>query len=116
MIGFPKPRPRALDKQDRKAAIDAMDKSENAKVKIRSGGRCEGVIVGEGRCTRRAFSVHHMISGIGVRGRGVSALQKHKQAVCDGPHGHHRLITGHVLKLIQHRPLPWFDDPYERVK
>jgi hypothetical protein len=115
MIGFPKPRPARLEREDRKKTRVTADETESKKVKLRSGGRCEVVVQGEGRCRRRAHSVHHMIGGIGVRGRGVSALAERKQHVCDGPTGHHGLITDHVLQRVPTGTLPHYTDTYVRV-
>ena len=56
-------------------ARKSIDLSENEKVRERSGGRCE-------RCGRRAVHVHHLMSGIGVRGRGASALAENKLHLC----------------------------------
>jgi hypothetical protein len=41
VIGFPKPRPRALEKKDRLKRKQSIEDRENAKVKARSGGWCE---------------------------------------------------------------------------
>lgn len=71
------------------------DEKESAKVRVRSGGRCEVTIAGK-RCPRRAFQVHHHKGGNGVRGRGDSALAKHKTHCCTD---HHTQITG---KTLQH--------------
>ena len=112
----PKPRPSLLERQDRKKSRTDLDASESKKVKARSGGRCEVFVVGEGRCTKRAISIHHMIGGWGKRARGPSVLAEHKQHVCDGPRGHHRLITGHVLQVLSAGREPRWDDAYERVR
>lgn len=110
-MGFPKPRPQFLDRRDRKATRTALDVKESTIVKDRSGGRCEVFVLDERRCGKRATEVHHLLGGIGVRGRGRSALAIHKQHIC-APH--HRLITGHVLRLVKVYILPSFDDPYEK--
>lgn len=57
------------------------DEEESAKVRKRSGGVCE-VRVGGTRCRRKAFHVHHHLGGNGRRGRGESALAKHKTHSC----------------------------------
>lgn len=108
----PKPRPAKLERADRKSARESKDKAENLKVKARSGGRCEitewtdwrheaisfietgkhpGAFV---RCKRRGLHVHHKLSGIGVRGRGASALAANKLHVCQDCHSD---IHAHVL-------------------
>ena len=100
-----KPRPKLLDKRETKAATAQIDREENAKVKQRSGGRCEIVEVAanaigrklEIRCPRRASHVHHLISGIGRRNQGRSILAAHKLHVCDLGHEE---IHGHVLQVF----------------
>lgn len=111
-----KPRPRALDKADRQKRVVSTDKAEDKLVKARSKGQCEVFVVGRGRCPKKATSIHHLLSGWGRRARGRSALAEHKQHVCDGPGGHHPLITGHVLRLLVNGDLPRFDDAYERYR
>ena len=98
-LKFSKGRPAALEKADRKSARDARDRSENAKVKARSHGLCEATWFGATgrilyRCDRRAVHVHHRLSGIGVRGRGQSALAKNKLALCARCHSD---LHAHVL-------------------
>lgn len=90
---LPKPRPSALDKADRRKALTARDERESDVVRVRSGGWCEVLIRGQ-RCGRKAVHVHHLMGGIGVRGRGVSALSENKVHCCDL---HHREIHAHVL-------------------
>ena len=92
-LRFPKPRPAALERADRRAALVARDKAENVKVKARSGGRCEVVVAGR-RCPRRAVHVHHLLGGWGVRARGNSAFARAKVHVCVGCHGD---IHAHIL-------------------
>lgn len=66
----------------------SIDKAESDKVEARSEGRCEIVaprMTSHGafaRCVRPATQVHHKMSGIGVRGRGASALAENKLHVC----------------------------------
>lgn len=95
-IGFPKPKPQLLDRDDRATAIERRDREESVKVKARSGGRCEVIERGI-RCARRAFEVHHHIGGWKRRGRGASALAANKTHACTDCH---RLITGNVLEHI----------------
>lgn len=64
-----------------KGARATVDDKESRKVRKRSKGICEVVVAGK-RCTRRAFHVHHRKGGHGRRGRGESALAKHKDHVC----------------------------------
>jgi len=111
-----KPRPRLLEKRDKQAATNALDRAENAKVKQRSGGQCEvremfrvdrwesERVTGEPtwrylphRCALRASHVHHLISGIGRRNVGRSITAECKLHVCDRCHEE---IHGHVLKPV----------------
>lgn len=99
-----KPRPKLLEQRETKAAISTQDRAENAKVKQRSGGQCEVQMLWISpsetfpkRCPLRASHVHHLISGIGRRNRGVSILAAHKLHVCERCHSE---IHGHVLKPI----------------
>lgn len=103
MTAIPKPRPRALDKQDRVKAKQSVDEKESAKARARSGGRCEVRVDSRAildvpvltRCSRRASETHHLISGSGRRGIGESALAKNKLRVCGICHD---LITRHILQ------------------
>lgn len=100
MTPIPKPRPKMLDKRKAKADVDAEDRRENAKMKKRSGGRCEVVVISATyrqpwRCPRRAFHPHHLISGIGRRNVGKSIKSEHKLHVCEACHDE---IHGRVLK------------------
>ena len=95
-LAHPKPRPRKLEKADRRKARVSVDDRESAKVKARSGGQCEVRCV-DGRpyrCPRRAIHVHHRLGGIGVRGHGDSAKAENKLHVCDRCH---RDMHAHVL-------------------
>lgn len=107
MVGFPKPRPAALSKADRRTALVKRDTAENAKVKRRSAGRCEVEILYRGggaveyaRCERRAVHVHHRRGGIGVRGVNDSALARYKVAVCPACH---TAIHNHTLVPVGKR-------------
>lgn len=111
-----KPRPRMLDKTDKRNKVAATDRRENEKVQKRSGGRCEVMTVVDPvfafdartmravepqqvvvRCRHRAVGApHHLIYGIGRRNVGRSILAAHKIAVCRKCHAE---ITGHVLKI-----------------
>lgn len=98
-----KPRPKLLERREAKAQIAAIDRAENAKVKARSNGQCEVIVlripnapeVGGWLCHRRAGHIHHLISGIGRRNVGKSIEADHKLHVCEL---HHEEIHGHVLK------------------
>lgn len=89
---LPKGTPQAVLKDQRARVRQAVDERESAKVKVRSGGQCE--VRCPTRCLRRAVHVHHRIGGIGVRGRGTSALAKNKLHVCSRCHSD---IHAHVL-------------------
>ena len=102
---FPKPRVRLLEKRQRAADLDKIDRAESAKVRKRSGGRCEvrtwpaGVpLMGRqmpARCHRTAApGNHHLRGGSGVRNRGTSILSEHRIDACQKCHDD---ITGHVL-------------------
>ena len=99
-----------LERRRRKAQRDTLDRRESEKVKLRSGGRCEAWVVGQGRCKARATEVHHLLGGRGRRGRGHSVAALHKQNLCGS---HHRQITAHAL-VIWPVPgeLPAWNDPY----
>src|SRR5688572_24538866 len=97
----PKPRPKKLERDERRAGHKTLEQTEDAKARKRAGGRCECRVLVEGfnaahtRCYRRDVHTHHLIGGIGRRGRGKSALAINKLRVCEKCH---RDITGHVLK------------------
>ena len=106
MIGlmFPKPRPRILEKRERKAAKDALDRIERKICHLRSGGRCEVVIVTHRpesstirveRCKRPAKHNHHLIGGVGRRNVGESLKAAHRLDVCPD---HHREIEDAILQ------------------
>lgn len=87
----PKPKPRILEKREKKAALDAKDRAERKKCRIRSGGRCEVIVqtalpecsmLRVKRCQRRAQHNHHLESGIGVRNRGTSILSERRLDCC----------------------------------
>jgi hypothetical protein len=103
----PKPRPRALDKQDRVKRKQSVEARENATVKARSTGQCEVREVVTFRdaplgwtpvtypCCRRASQIHHFLGGSGRRGIGESAKAENKLHVCDKCHDE---ITRHILQ------------------
>jgi hypothetical protein len=97
-FAYPKTRVKALEKADKAKAIEAQDRTENAKAKKRAKGRCErvevvnaSIVVGKGdvvevRCHRKDAHVHHLISGIGRRNMGRSIFAEHKLCVCEKCH------------------------------
>ena len=97
VLALPKGRPVSVLKDERTRRRQSIDERENEKVKARSKGQCEIVFADKQRCRRRALHVHHLLSGIGVRGRGPSALAENKLHVCETDHRH---IHGRVL--VQH--------------
>ena len=124
-LKYAKPRPRALDKRDRVAALKKLDAAESKKVQVRSGGRCEIheiiqrniTVIGKretfdllARCERAALHVHHMLPGAGRRGRGESAKGERKQHVCTRCHSD---IGAGILKRIGGDERLW-TDVYER--
>jgi len=92
----PKPRARKLEKSDRAKAKAKLDRAENAKVRKRSGGRCEVLSCGMAwtlygwtlqRCQRRAVGdPHHLIKGYGQRNVGPSIWAEWKLATCKECH------------------------------
>ena len=120
-LKYAKPRPRALDKRDRLAELKKLDLAESNKVQARSCGRCEvhechawenRSATFTFRCERGAFHVHHMLQGSGRRGRGKSALAKHKQHVCTRCHSD---IGAGILKRMGGDERLW-TDVYERQR
>ena len=114
---FPKPRPRKLEKADRTKQRVSVDARESAKVRARSGGQCEVRWFGatgqvEYRCQRRAVHVHHMLGGIGVRGRGESAKSIRKQHTCITCHSD----IGNAVLVRVGGVVPHWTDSYRRVK
>lgn len=105
--GFGKGTPRKLAKAKRLNEREGIDEGENAKVRERSGGRCELVELHPNawskysftmtRCKKRAIHIHHMLGGHGVRGRGKSALAENKLHLCPDCHSD---IHAHVLIQI----------------
>lgn len=103
---FPKPKPRLLEKRARQAALDAQDRAERKKCRLRSGGQCEVIevrfrpessaVIGK-RCPRRSSQNHHLKGGIGRRNRGASISHLHRIDVCDRCHSE---ITNHVLQPV----------------
>jgi hypothetical protein len=99
-FAFPKGRVKALDKQDKQAALEALDKKENAKAKKRAKGRCEVYAPVRGlaypaRCIHKDVETHHLLGGIGRRNRGKSVLAEYKLRVCKECH---TAITANILK------------------
>ena len=87
-LAFPKPLPQMLEREERRARQRARERVENAKVRRRSGGRCE-VVLDDRRCRKSGREIHHLLGGHGRRGRGESLLATHKVHACAV---HHRLM------------------------
>lgn len=81
-----------------------LDEEESDKVRKRSKGVCEIVVDGK-RCKRKALHVHHRKGGNGRRGRGDSALAKHKDHVCFKCHEQIgkqlRHVRGHNYRRVE---------------
>jgi hypothetical protein len=97
---IPKGRVKALEKQDKQAALLALDKKENAKAKKRAGGQCEvRYDIADPkwafRCHFKDTQTHHLKGGIGRRNRGDSILAIQKLRVCDQCHSD---ITANILQ------------------
>lgn len=111
---FPKPRPAALERDDRRAARRRADEHGTAEARARCrrhGDVCEVRVEGEPICWRTATETHHMIGGIGSRAHGPSVLAEHKQRVC---RRHHQEITSGRLRRVG-GPVPVWTDVYERM-
>ena len=116
----PKPAPGTAqrEKRQRRARLTAQDRAENAKVKARSGGRCEMLFAPDGRhhddpqCNFRAAHIHHLIGGIGRRGRAESSKAIRKVHLCMECHAD---IHAHVLVRVG-GPVPHYTDSYKLVR
>lgn len=93
--GIGKGTPKKVAKAKRRQTLEDRDEKESVKVRLRSKGQCE--VRSPRRCRRRAWQVHHHMGGIGVRGRGDSALAKNKSHVCNDCHD---AIGGKTLQHI----------------
>lgn len=98
MMGTPQPkpaRPYALVKRERAAAREHWDRVQSVLARLRSEGRCEMRVIGQGRCRRRDVLTHHVLGGWGVRGRGRSALAENKLRLCTRCHAnlHARILV-----------------------
>jgi hypothetical protein len=78
---YPKGETAKAARRKRVLARQRRDRQESDKVRIRSKGWCEWV-----GCSHRATEVHHELFGIGVRGRGDSALADNKRHYCQRHH------------------------------
>ena len=87
-LAFPKPLPQMLEREERRARYQTLERLENATVRRRSGGRCE-VVLGGDRCRKAGREMHHLLGGHGRGGRGESVLATHKVHACVR---HHRLM------------------------
>lgn len=101
---LPKPRPRLLEKRERRARLDAQDRAERKKCHLRSGLRCEVVEITHRpeasaiitkRCKHRAQNNHHLLGGVGRRNVGASILSEHRLDTCAE---HHREIEDGILE------------------
>ena len=94
-LALPKGTPRLIEKRERKATRDAQDRAERTLCHIRSGGRCEVVIVTHRpessaiivrRCKRAARHNHHLLGGVGRRNVGASLKAAYRLDVCPDCH------------------------------
>jgi hypothetical protein len=94
-LAYAKPTPRRLEKLERRAERDAKDRRERQKCHVRSGGRCEVILVThrpetseiiQKRCKGRATQNHHLLGGIGRRNIGPSIKAEHRLDTCDDCH------------------------------
>ena len=107
-LGHPKPTPAKTARALVKAERERVDRVESEKVRARSKGRCEmslshGRLAGP-RCPRRATEVHHLLGGIGRRGRGESALASNKVHLCDRCHAS---CTAHEIEAYRTEAGKW---------
>ncbi len=100
---IPKPRPRRLEKREKKAALLADDARERNACHKRSGGRCEVLIANfrpeaseltYTRCKRAVRQNHHLIGGRGRRNVGRSLFAAFRLDVCNECHAD---ITDKIL-------------------
>jgi hypothetical protein len=106
--------PAKVVKAKRVTARAALDEQESDKVKVRSKGQCEVIEAIPNawskksftlkRCPKRALHVHHLLGGIGVRGRGKSALAENKLHLCVDCHSD---IHAHVLVKFSEDGREW---------
>jgi hypothetical protein len=109
-MGLAFPKPRKIDRLNRKLKISsaekAIDRIERRKCALRSQGRCEvieAILKPESsaviyrRCKNKASQCHHLLGGRGRRNVGVSMLAEHRLMCCAI---HHAEITAHVLTPI----------------
>ena len=105
---FPKPRPHLLVKRERKAEKESQNRAERKKCHLRSGGRCEVIIVTHApeqsgifykRCRKAARENHHLLGGIGRRNVGASILAQHRLDTCTDHHAeiNHNVIEPYVF-------------------
>ena len=110
-LKFSKQRPRVLDKEDRQAELDALDRKGTTEARTRAKGCCEIEVVGERLCARPGAHTHHMLGGNGRRGKGESTKAVRKQRVCTE---HHSEINNGLIRRTG-KPMPHWKDRYERV-
>ena len=107
-LKFPKSTTAKVDRVARRLAFIRRDRKGSRQAKGRADGRCEAVVNGQ-RCPWQGRHVHHMISGIGKRGHGISALAERKQYVC---FEHHELIHQNKIERIG-VDVPHYTDTYQ---
>lgn len=110
-FAHPKPRPRVLEKDDRKRKQEAEDRRGSEEARKRANGRCEIEVIGEPVCTKPGMHTHHMIGGRGRRGIGESAKAERKQRACAD---HHEAVTHGLIRRVG-GVLPHYTDRYERI-
>ncbi len=109
---FPKSRPLALDRADKKRAQQTKDQAESEKARQRANGRCEIVIIGEGRCRRKDMQTHHMLAGHGRRLTPEGMKAERKQRACLE---HHDQVQQRILVRVGD-VMPHYADVYERIR
>jgi len=96
-LAYAKLPPRRLEKEARKAAVETRDRAERKICHLRSGGRCEVILVIhrsetsailQKRCKGKARHNHHLQGGIGRRNVGDSILSECRIDVCPQCHGY----------------------------
>ena len=107
-LQFPKGTSPKVERETRRRAVVARDRKGSRQARARAEGRCEAVVNGQ-RCPLEGRHVHHMIGGIGKRGRGISALAERKQLVC---FEHHGLIHQNKIERIG-GDVPHYTDTYQ---
>ncbi len=108
------PKPDPDERERRRKKLSAEDRKGSREARYRSGGMCEVVFIGGGRCPRRATEVHHMDGRHREPGRWTT--KEAKQHVCaECHHGITGEIGGKRLKPVQEGDVPMWSDEYERT-